>query len=597
MAETASPENPILSSVFDGPVLGETSLEVRRAGLALLLLLRALNLKIPKEGPPSAANIERMLACALPQMVPAMRWEVSRRVPAVPPGVWSALEAQFAALGSDSAGLFQKLVVGSDLFGTPHPARIGPDAGFSVFDLMVELAGPRKGESVLDPCFGTGELLFACRGRGPASLRLFGIEPDPSRCLIGAARAAYCGYDTLDLQLADPLTGSFCPANGRYDCILLVPNWGKLSSDQQACQGRGMRVESALLRMALSAVKPGGRIVMATNDGLLGSQRDVDLRIQVLQNFCLEDVVSLPPKTFPRSSVMTSLLVIRSAKPGSLVRFTTNLRGALPTDLPPKAAEPAARWAAAIRSGGLPSEICRAVPMGELVKIGKIEDRPENLQFFEFLRRLRDRYSVIRLTEVADVKLGHKPEAPPKKSGEPRQAAEQLLEAVGSAAPTRGKVGCIRISEMSSGTLGPAKRFCKGPFSPEDFLCTDDVLVAIKGSPRTLGQALLVPKVEVDLVAADSLARIRPKVGGLRGEFLAALLQGPTYRSWLSQQGPKSTINVKRLGLEVLRGLLIPLPSHTEQDALVRQAEREGLGLEDLLAGGERWRVGNAGND
>jgi len=72
--------------------------------------------------------------------------------------------------------------------GSPHAGK--HHSPRAVADLMVELAGPKPGDRIYDPCFGTGNLLVSCTRRlkdraaqfpvraetGVPNNRIFGIE-------------------------------------------------------------------------------------------------------------------------------------------------------------------------------------------------------------------------------------------------------------------------------------------------------------------------------------------------------------------------------------------------------------------------------------
>src|SRR5262249_25451811 len=89
----------------------------------------------------------------------------------------------------------------------------------SLADLMVELAAPRVGDRVYDPCFGTGGLLVRAARRivheGMSlsaqeldqlrSRSIFGIDTQPHLALIATARLVLAGMSFPKLETGDSL--------------------------------------------------------------------------------------------------------------------------------------------------------------------------------------------------------------------------------------------------------------------------------------------------------------------------------------------------------------------------------------------------------
>lgn len=211
----------------------------------------------------------------------------------------------------------------------------------TIVDLMVDIANPKLGERVYDPCFGMGGLLSACvrRMRVDATQiplekwvecqqnSVFGTEINLNAYAVGLARIAMAGFSEAGLELGNsleqPLAGS--SAKHKFDCVLAVPPWGgkvrKTVASHYAT--RTQNIESLFVQHVMEALKPGGRAVIAVPEGFLfRGGADEQIRRHILEEFKVESVVSLPAGSFkPYTMIKTNLLVFSREKPEENVTF------------------------------------------------------------------------------------------------------------------------------------------------------------------------------------------------------------------------------------------------------------------------------------
>ena len=192
-----------------------------------------------------------------------------------------------------------------------------------VIDLMLELANPVPGERIYDPCFRVGGLLvgaahrlraaaFASSRRGDARQAIIsGVEADSFMYLIGQCRLLLAGIDSPKLDLTDRMPRN--PSADRFDCILSAPPWS------------GSRLlEDAYLKHAMEHLSPGGRAVVTLPEDLLFRAESSDLRKELLSDYRVDGIVSLPAGAFePYTSVPVSLVLFSRAAPRSAVRFAS----------------------------------------------------------------------------------------------------------------------------------------------------------------------------------------------------------------------------------------------------------------------------------
>ena len=207
--------------------------------------------------------------------------------------------------------------------------------------LMLELADPKPGDRVYDPCFGFGELLVGVAHRLRAGARtgspsgwtdtrnagVFGVEVNEVSYAVGLCRTLLAGIGRPNLELSDALERPL-PRNRAtdgYDCILATPPWGRRTAHSSTGQVQfpSRNSETLFLQHVMANLRSGGRAVVALPEGplyRLGPDRKV--RNALLSEYHVDAVVSLPAGTFsPWTGIAVNLLVFRRTAPRSAVHF------------------------------------------------------------------------------------------------------------------------------------------------------------------------------------------------------------------------------------------------------------------------------------
>ena len=204
----------------------------------------------------------------------------------------------------------------------------------SVIQLMVRLADPQSGQSVYDPCCGSGGMLIgsksyiAERAGWRGDLTLFAQEMNRETCrtarlnllLHGASNASVLCGDTL----ANPLHVTDDGRLMRFDRILANP---PLSANYQRKEMRfpermrygwtaenGRKADLMFVQHVLATLAPDGIGVVVTPHGVLFRGGDeADIRRQIIQEQRLAAVIGIGPNVFHGTSIPACVLVLRGS--------------------------------------------------------------------------------------------------------------------------------------------------------------------------------------------------------------------------------------------------------------------------------------------
>lgn len=291
------------------------------------------------------------------------------------------LEEELAAPGGAVAAFFETVLdqvagraartIRSEFY-TPRP----------LLDLLVRLVDPRPGETVYDPCFGSGGFLAAAaryanlRHRASEPIRVAGTDVNAATLPIACARVVLAGADPSRLQHRD----AFDPAGdwyqdartglydrldetpGTFDVVLVDPPWGlRVPRDE----GGRFPVQAAtsdllFLQLAMELLRPGGRAAVIVPEGVLyksGAAQEV--RKRLLHAFRLDAVLALPQDAYAASSVRANVLVFSRREPLPDVWFVSDKLLNFANDDTREAAAAQAILAdgVAVRRGDKPAEV------------------------------------------------------------------------------------------------------------------------------------------------------------------------------------------------------------------------------------------------
>lgn len=211
----------------------------------------------------------------------------------------------------------------------------------AVTQFMVDMVGPKLGETVLDPACGTGGFLTcaiehlrkqAKTADDEALLQksVRGVEKKPLPHLLCVTNMLLHGIDTPtnirhDNTLARPLR-DYGPKD-RVDCIITNPPFGGMEEDgiedNFPSTFRTRETADLFLVLIMNLLKPGGRAALVLPDGtLFGEGVKTKIKEKLLTECNLHTIVRLPNGVFnPYTGIKTNLLFFTKGEPTKDVWF------------------------------------------------------------------------------------------------------------------------------------------------------------------------------------------------------------------------------------------------------------------------------------
>ena len=463
-------------------------------------------------------------------------------------------------------------------FTTPRP----------VVELMVDLLGPNPGERIYDPCFGSGALLATAASRlREKALQMppkvwteiqqrgvFGVEINPFAYSIGLARVVLAGIEHPGLELGDALERPLAKdrSSEGFDCILAVPPWGGRVQHEIAAHFpvAAANIETLFLQHVMASLRRGGRAVVALPEGVLfrtGPDRKV--REELLSDYCMEGVVSLPAGAFqPYTGIKTSLALFRRERAKETVRFlqveewpSPQLDDAFGRE---KATTVARSIAEEFRSGTQNDNLWET-------PVKKLATRKWDL----VAKRTGDEAlsRSLRVLNETDTKIPVKP----------LYRVAELFAGVSyrSAVTTPHRddpsvfAGLLRVADVDYTSVRAPSLYLTEDGSArvqsKHHLRAGDVLISISGTIGKLG-VVSESSGTVGAVAAKNLVVIRPGER-ISPQFLKCLLASGSYQEWLRGHARGATI--QHLSVRTLQHLPVPVPEVPIQERVVRQIAEE----------------------
>lgn len=207
--------------------------------------------------------------------------------------------------------------------------------------LIARLMQPAPGESLCDPCCGSGALLLTCNdlardGSGRAC-RLFGQEKNGSTWALAKINMVLHGEQNARIEWGDTLKEPKLIAAGslqKFDVVVSSPpfnvkDWGQefAACDAYGRYKRGIPPRAAadyafISHMVESMNPETGRMAVVVSLGVLfrgGAEQQI--RTQLLQENLIDAVIGLPAKMFPHTAIPVALLVLRKKKADRKVLF------------------------------------------------------------------------------------------------------------------------------------------------------------------------------------------------------------------------------------------------------------------------------------
>lgn len=194
--------------------------------------------------------------------------------------------------------------------------------------LIVAIADPKSGETILDPCAGEGNFLIAAHKAIEAADTDFlshtsftGYDLSEDAILIAMVRFFLSGTFNFHLSrrsgLYDSNRGEL---HHKYDVVLAQPPVGIKREDYRHLSYEKQfpvitnDIVGMFIQQAVFSLKPGGRAIIAIPEGLLfGKNRyQIELRQYLVEHGYLEAVVRIPPKTLIEDSGIRGALLLLS---------------------------------------------------------------------------------------------------------------------------------------------------------------------------------------------------------------------------------------------------------------------------------------------
>lgn len=220
---------------------------------------------------------------------------------------------------------------GAEFFTPPEVSR-----------LIAAILQPEAGESVGDPCCGSGTLLLTCSAfaRAPSGgegCQLFGQEKNGSTWALAKINMFLHGELAAQLAWGDTLKDPRLVAGGqllKFDVVVSSPpfnvkDWGQeaAATDPYGRYRRGVppraSADYAFISHMVETLKPGsGRMAVAVSHGVLfRSGAELQIRRQLLKEGLVDAVIALPAKLLPNTTLPIALLVLRKDKSDGQVLF------------------------------------------------------------------------------------------------------------------------------------------------------------------------------------------------------------------------------------------------------------------------------------
>ena len=205
----------------------------------------------------------------------------------------------------------------------------------AVAKLMVDLAAPRPGESIHDPCAGSGGLLAAAfleTNHIDKPNLLSGQEANAEIAALARLRLCLLGARGIRIKTGDVLRHPLFIAKDSletFDVVLCDPPYGqRLANNDFAQSDRYGRFrhgppgrtssEMAFFQHAVACLNKNGRAVALTAHGpLFRGGADAHVRANMIREDLIETVVGMPAGVLPGVSTEFALICCRRVKPES----------------------------------------------------------------------------------------------------------------------------------------------------------------------------------------------------------------------------------------------------------------------------------------
>ncbi|MFD6431924.1 N-6 DNA methylase [Streptomyces venezuelae] len=207
----------------------------------------------------------------------------------------------------------------------------------SVVRMLVRLLDPQPGESVYDPCMGSGGMLIAAReyveehGGNPDHLGINGQDRNPASWSMASMNMVLHGIRKFDLQHGDTLTEPLhLDGNNRlrtFTKVLSNPPFSQPYDQAQvaaadAAHGtrmnwgwapeKGKKADLMFVQHMVSVLEEKGVVAVVMPHGVLfRGGKEKEIREELLRDDCVEAVIGLGPNLFYGVGIPACVLILR----------------------------------------------------------------------------------------------------------------------------------------------------------------------------------------------------------------------------------------------------------------------------------------------
>lgn len=469
----------------------------------------------------------------------------------------------------------------------------------NITDLVLEIADPKPGERVYDPCFGAGGFLahagrrMLAQADSPVEWEkvrtngIYGIELYSTAFLIGLTRTVLAGITQPNLVLGNALERNGYEAQPKFDVILAAPPLGGIVDRSRSLlnfyQFPARNVENLFIQHIAAHLAPNGRAIVAMPEGFLfRSGADMHLREYLLKHFEVEGVISLPVGSFaPYTMVKPNLVIFRRNEPKDYVWFQqvgAKKRGKSVGFIPFSEAHLFKHKSPIPKIVSQSFEIPSSSYLWK-VSVNDLAEKEYDLSVKPIKSEQLDSYIqkiVEKIPQTEVVKL---------------KSIAEVISGVGytrnttSEEPIETNVPLIRVTELSkTGEIKRPVRFVNEELllrSSKKRLRKGDIILSTQG---TIGKTGRVTENEDGAIPAHGITVIR--LTGKKVHFvnyLLNILQSSEYQNWLNSEATGSVImnlSIKRLG-----ELPIPVLSEEFQSEISSEywANQETIDILDFI--------------
>lgn len=232
-------------------------------------------------------------------------------------------ESDFFLISKDYRTLIDKMVSELPALGSYTTPRV-------LCQIMVKILKPRNGNTIYDPVCGTGGLLLEANeyleSKKNESLgikfKLFGNEISSYPAIIALVSFILTNKKVFHLKLADSLDSESNQDN--YDIILANPPFGQSEKNHTDFFSRERLCfkEYSFLKHIMDKLKENGQAAMILPERFLYDQNKTckDLKKQLINYFCINGILSLPPGAMlPSTNVKVIILFFSKTPPNKNV--------------------------------------------------------------------------------------------------------------------------------------------------------------------------------------------------------------------------------------------------------------------------------------